>query len=120
MDKKEFTQKFKEIFVILTHDSILNPVTALNISYTYNKGDLNKLRFNKFFPRVQKEKKQGIGTIPALYDCRQIKVYNTIFVNYTYFTEDLKKALPAQLVKQLYASRHNPQKQLAILREIGI
>ena len=118
MDKKEYTQKLKEIFIVMCKGSILDPVTAINISYLYNKGEVQKINKNLFFPRLQK--KQGISGIQSLPDRKCSKSYSSIFVNYNYFLQDLKNCVHPKVYSELVKNRNNPQLQLQILKKIGL
>lgn len=118
MDKKEYTQKLKEIFVVMCKGSILDPVTAINISYLYNKGEVQKINKNLFFPRLQK--KQGISGIQSLPDSRCSKTYSSIFTNYSFFLQDLKSCVHPKVYSELVKNRNNPQLQLQILKKIGL
>ena len=120
MDKKIYTQNFKEIFEVICAESFLHPVTALNISYTYNKGAIEKIKKNLFLPRVQSFKKQGIGSVPNIQIGTLDKSYNSIFTSYYYFAQDLKGCLHPKVYKELCKTRNNPQLQLQLLKKIGL
>lgn len=118
MDKKEYTNKLKEIFVVMCKGSILDPVTALNISYFYNKGDVQKIKKNLYFPRLQTKK--GISGIQSLPDSRCARTYNTIFINYNLFCQDLLNCIHPKVYNELAKNKNNPQLQLQILKKIGL
>jgi hypothetical protein len=118
MDKKEYTQKLKEVFKVMCNGSILDPVTALNISFLYTKGNVQKIKKNLFFPRLQK--KQGISGVQSLPDSKCDRSYNTIFTNYNMFCADLLECLHPKVYNELLKYRNNPQIQLQILKKIGL
>ena len=118
MDKKEYSKKLKEVFTVMCNGSLLDPVTAINISYLYNNGNLQKIKKNLFFPRLQK--KQGIAGVQSLPDSRCDKTYSSIFVNYTLFLQDLVNCIHPKVYKELLKYKNNPQIQLQILRKIGL
>lgn len=118
MDKKEYTKRFKEVFSVMCIHTLLNPITALNISFTYTGGSTDKIKKNAFFPRV--EKKQGLGSVPKLPGSRKTATYPSIFANYYHFITDLKEAVHPKVLKELHNNRTNPQVQLAILKKIGL
>jgi hypothetical protein len=118
MDKKEYNQRFKEVFAVMCMHTILNPITALNISYSYTGGNTDKIKKNAFFPKV--EKKQGMGNLPKLPGCRKTATFPSIFANYYYFASDLKKVLHPKVYEQLHNNRKNPQVQLDILKKVGL
>ena len=118
MDKKEYTKKFKEVFELICSGSIIDPITALNISYLYNNGNLQKIKKNLFFPRLQK--KQGIAGVQSLPDSRCSKTYSSIFVSFHYFYQDLKECIHPKVYTELIKSKNNPQLQLQILKRIGL
>lgn len=111
MDKKEFTKKYYEVFKVITQFTVIHPVTALNISYSYNQGNLDLVKKNLFFPDIQT--KTGIGSIPR-------KKVNSIFDNFYVFHKKLKNKISKKTYIELAKSTNNPQIQLQILREIGI
>jgi hypothetical protein len=119
MDKKIYTQKFKEVFEVVCNRTILHPITALNLSYTYNKGEVQKIKKNLYFPRLV-QKKAGIGSLPGLQCSTPVKQYNTIFNNIDCFCTDLKSTLHPKVYKELAKNKNNPQLQLQILRKVGL
>jgi hypothetical protein len=118
MDKKIFAEKFKDIINVIASHSVINPITALNISYSFIKNDENRIKRNQFFPKVSK--KQGINGIESNVCIRKNYKDPSIFVSFSNFTEGLKKNLDQKTYIDIVKARSNPQLQLELLRKIGI
>ena len=118
MEKKQFNQKYKEVFTLISAGSILDPLTAMNISYFYHKGNEAKISKNLWYPRLAK--KQGISGVQSLPDSKQVKTCPSIFVSFYHFCQDLKNCLHPKVYSELAKYRNNPQIQLQILKKIGL
>lgn len=118
MDKKIFADKFKEVINVIASNSVIHPITALNISYSFIKIDEKRIKRNQFFPKVSK--KQGIGGIKSDLSIRKNEYDPSIFVSFNNFIESLKQNLDPKIYTSIIKTRSNPQLQLEILRKIGI
>jgi hypothetical protein len=118
MDKKTFITKYASLFQIMCNQiGYLHWKTAIIISYKFYEKNPKQIKKNIWFPNVQN---MGIGDANHGNNTKNCKPVLSIFVNYINFTKQLNNKLNTTTQNSLIQSKNNEQKQLELLKNIGI